>query len=772
MMATFREAVASLGVSDREGQETIVVRKGERGMHHVRLLDCADDPIPEDADFYVASGRFAPGTVSRSSGRRSENLASVAILGFDFDLAPWLDEQPEVVLAMSDGEVHSLCQSMRKHVEEILAETAIPVHTLAYTGHGLLGVMRLGDNGPDDVPAIGEAYKAIIARINAAAGQELADRQVSDAGTRILRLPLSRNCKGGNRRPTEVIWDHPGVVDLDELARIAGTATKLRRDRLRALPTPTTGSLSSDGITALAGHFRRLWTEGKRHEVALAIGGLCAKAGVKEEDAAAIVEQLADGVEGEDRRTAVRTSYSRHERGLDTRGWYAVRDELSASELVAVEAILDQVRPATGVTLKMGTHRVGDGAAPGEVPTFESSFTVTPFPDAAWYGWFRQYREIAEPTTEAAEQYHLGCALAVAGAMIGRQVALDFGEGLFVNQFVLLLGLSGSSKKDSAIRRVISLPGIREKVRRTTETPFYGLARNVTSGEGLVALLADQPNQLCYISEINKLLSIAQRKGSGGVLDTLLESWDTPPVLEVNSIRARADKGSRAILPFVSVIAAGQPGRFADMIRDEDIFSGFANRWLYIPGIGGLNRKLAKEGALPEDAAVELYEALRRAIIGYQTYGTQYTMPMTSEAEALNAEWYDRINRSKGYDEAEASMRERHQVIGLKIATVYAVSDGARYLERAHLEAAIALVEWSWENIRNLMRLWGVSVTHKLEARIIHVLTRRGPMSRRSLQQQCTSRAWTAGDFGKALDGLIRNDLVQVAGGELGIPDG
>ena len=221
----------------------------------------------------------------------------------------------------------------------------------------------------------------------------------------------------------------------------------------------------------------------------------------------------------------------------------------------------------------------------------------------------------------------------------------------------------------------------------------------------------------------------------------------------------------------MSVIAAGQPGRFADMIRDEDIFSGFANRWLYIPGIGGLNRKLAKEGALPEDAAVELYEALRRAIIGYQTYGTQYTMPMTSEAEALNAEWYDRINRSKGYDEAEASMRERHQVIGLKIATVYAVSDGARYLERAHLEAAIALVEWSWENIRNLMRLWGVSVTHKLEARIIHVLTRRGPMSRRALQQHCTSRSWTAGDFGKALDGLIRNDIVQVAGALLGVPD-
>ncbi len=772
-MATVRDAVAAFGLDVRDGEDLVVVEATGGAFKHYPVSANPDRPLVESSQWYIAGGGYRPGSVQRGSGRTRDNLVSARLLSFDFDLADLLDEPADDVYGWDDGEILSYEESHVRAVDDVLGRVGLPIHILAHTGHGLVAVVRIADASPDALPAIVEAYKAIVARVNTEAGMRLADPAVTDAGTRLIRVPGTLNLKGVNARPVRLLRSNDGALTVEQLVAIAGVAQSRRKPDLRIVPNATDKDLQEAQADRIATALMPLWVEGDRNSLAVAVAGEAAKAGVTEESCLALVERMCvDAADNEidSRIKTVKRTYRLHLGGSTISGWMRLRDIVPAAVADLVDKTFDEVRQSQAVKLRVGT-RIASSTKVDPVERFESSFSVTPFPEDAWYGWFREYRDIAVPTTEAAEQFHLGSALATVGAMVGRKVSLDFGDGLFVNQFVLLLGLSGSSKKDTAIKRAISLPGIRERVRRTAESPFYNLARNVISGEGLIAMLSEQPNQLVYISEINKLLSIAQRKGAGGVLDTLLESWDTPPVLEVNSIRARADKGSRAVAPFVSVIAAGQPGRFADMIRDEDIFSGFANRWLYLPGVGGLNGKLAREGALDDDDAVRLYEALRRTIATYEAFGSAYKMPMTPEAEQLNKEWYDRINRSKGHDEAEASMRERHQVIGLKIATVYAITDGARHLDRPHLEAAITLVEWSWENVRRMMRVWGVSVMHKLERRILDVLETRGPMTRRALQGQCGSRMWTSIEFARALDSLIRNDMVVVAGTLLGLPD-
>lgn len=237
--------------------------------------------------------------------------------------------------------------------------------------------------------------------------------------------------------------------------------------------------------------------------------------------------------------------------------------------------------------------------------------------------------------------------------------------------------------------------------------------------------------------------------------------------LEIQSIRARSEKAAAALSPFLAIVAAAQPGRFGDMITDEDIHSGFLNRWLIFPGIGG--DPLPSEGEIDRAAAAALYQRLRRSVTRYDG---RSALQMTPEAQSLNSEWYRRLRASMGRDEAEDAMRQRHQAIALKVATIYAVADEADAVTADHLRAAIALVEWSWENVRAYMRLWGVSPLHKLERKIIDTLEQLGPLSRRDLQQRCSNRAWNAIEFGRVLTAMLANGTVGIDDQQrIGIPD-
>lgn len=766
-MATYAQAVAAFGISERPGHEIVLVKKvpgKDKDFHeHYTLDEIGGDTVDPAHHWYVAAGRFKPGTVERYKGRRQENLASVPMIGLDFDLKDFLSVPASGVYAMSDGTIASHCERLRRNVEDVLTEAAIPIHGLLYSGHGLLAWIRIADGDVERFPIISDAYHALIKRINELAGFGLCDAQASDAGTRIARLPLSHNVKAGADRHTRVIWDRPGEVTVADLAIIAGVGDRPRQTHLKAVPTPTTGTLGDD-VSRLIDLFRPSWQENIRHHFAVAIGGSCAKAGLRQSEAEHIVETLADGVEVEDRLKAVADSYDKHARGIDVRGWYTLREILSANQLVAVEAILETVRKSQEVTLKLGGGKAAVVAQ--KDPSNPASFVVSPFPESAWYGWFAAYRDAYAPTTEAATQFHLAATLPMVAATIGRSVLLDVGNGLVPNLYSLLLGPSGSSRKDTAIVSAVSMPGIWSSYPRQGQRSIgvlgFSTTRDVTSAEGLIKQLQDSPTLLGYITEVNQLLLNARRKGTATILDTLIAAFDAPPVLENNSKLA----ASKAQHPALSIVAAGQPGRFAEMISDEDIFSGFANRWIFFPGVGG--DPLPILGSVAPEVTVDLYQDLLDAI---RPYGSQARIPFDSAALDLNRDWYERIRKGFGRDEGEDSMRQRHQTIAHKIALIYAVTDGSRYVERRHLEAAITLIEWSWENVRRYMQLWGVAPSQRLERRIIDVLTERGPLSRRELQRSCQSRKWTSFEFGRALDALIRNDVLAIAGTLIGIPD-
>lgn len=759
-MTTIGQAVAAFGFTERDGQDIAVAEISGGKTKHLVLAAERDRQATPTSDWYVAGGRFVPGSVTAAGGRSRENLLSVGLLSFDFDLAPWLDDKPENVKAMATAELQEYARAMRPQVERIAAEIGLTLHVIAYTGHGLLGVVRVADHDLDDVPTIVAAYKGIVERINAQAGEDFADPAVKDAGTRLIRLPLTMNVKGDAPRPVEIWHEQPGTLSVLDLVAIGGGSSS--SPRVVTAQEPPEGELSPALFEELVNLIRPYWKQPNRNDLAVGVPAAFVKAGVREAQADAFLEAMAPDEEMANRRTNFARAYSRHALGLDVTGYYRLKRVLPDEVLARFDQILDGVRQSQGVKLRVGSSSGGrrDRA---------ESFRVTPFPAEAWYpGWFTDYRDLVAPLTEAPPQYHLAAALALVSATINRRARLAFGGGLYPSLYTLIIGPSGSARKDTAMRLAVSLPGLAESANAgTIAVPPFAVKTDIASAEALVSMLNETPTILGKLSEINALLANAQRKGTRTLLDKLIEAFDVPMTLEIQSIRARSEKAAAALSPFLAIVAAAQPGRFGDMITDEDIHSGFLNRWLIFPGIGG--DPLPFEGEIDKAAAVALYQRLRRSVARYDG---RSALQMTPEAQSLNSEWYRRLRASMGRDEAEDAMRQRHQAIALKVAMIYAVADEADVVTADHLRAAIALVEWSWENVRAYMRLWGVSPLHKLERRILDVLEQTGPLSRRELQQRCSNRAWNAIEFGRVLTAMLANGTVALdSEHRIGIPD-
>lgn len=761
-VSTFADALAAFGIVPNDGEDMVGASIAGGKIVHYRIPKHAGFDLAGDRDWYIAGGAFRPGSVTASHGRERDNLVGVRMLSFDFDLCDFLDVPQAEILADSTANLRRDAGPLRQQVERIAAAIGLPIHVLAYTGHGLLGVVRLAPNGPDDVEAILAAYRGIVARLNEAAGaKSFADPAVKDAGTRLVRCPLTLNVKGAEPRPVEILATVPGEVSVVELIAIAGEAGPVR---VRSVGTPQpipAGRLDEQTFARLVALASPYWKIGNRHALALGVPASFAKAGIGIEFAFAFFDRMPDQDEYGDRIAAARTTYKRHADGDDVTGYHKLAEVFDVDTLTVWDGILDGIRQSQGVTLR----------APGASPRRErgeSSFRVTPFPEEAWYpGWFTEYRDLVSPLTEAPPQYHLAASLAVASATIGRKARLAFGGGLYPSLYALIIGPSGSARKDTAMRLAVSLPGLAEASQPgAIAVPSFAVKTDIASAEALVSMLSDSPTILAKLSEVNALLANAQRKGTRTLLDKLIEAFDAPLVLEIQSIRARSEKAASALTPFLAIIAAAQPGRFGDMITDEDIHSGFLNRWIVIPGIGG--DPLAAEGEIDAPAAAALYQRLRRSVTRYEG---RSALQLTAEAQSLNSEWYRRLRATMGRDEAEDAMRQRHQAIALKVALIYAVAEGADVVTADHLRAAIALVEWSWENVRSYMSVWGVSVTHRLERRILDVLEQTGPITRRALQQKCTSRRWTAYEFGRSVTAMLANGTLGVAGNVIGIAD-
>jgi hypothetical protein len=752
-----RDAIAQLGVDvDHVAGELCIVQITKAGARHYTLPDVADREITRD--LYLATGTFAPGSITEYAGRTAENLTSILWLIADCDLKDYLGVPATELRSWSDGDLMTAARALAQDVRELYELMGVPVHRVDYTGYGIAVYTCLNGHTSAEIPELRDLNRALVETINQRWGSTLADPGVHDAGTRIMRLVPGPNTKGPTPRQAQSIYRADGHVSVNDLRKTLQTRTRSSVGRV----IPRSGSLLPasvlhDLIDAIGSH----WLEGKRHGLALAIAGILAKAGVPEEQAVALVEHIAlvtGDAEIEDRRKAVATSYARARNGLETRGLFGLRDWLPNETVEWIDRTLDEVRPRVADM----TFTAADGPSQGEGVADDNNqeFVIAPIPATAGEGLIGEYIELMKPTTEASEGYHLGVGLTVVGAMIGRRIFVNYGSPLYANLFTLLVGTSGKSRKDTAIKRGTRMLTSRVSEKTKQRQSNVQIVMDVTSAEGLISSLSEHTNILLYLTEFSRLMANAKRKGTTTIAPVLMEAFDTPTKIsnlsKLNPVTAD--------YPYLSILSATQPRILEGLMSEEDVHSGFINRWLIVPG--------ESESPLPWPTTVDneivllLFEKIHTAI--HDAYPESFAIDLDADALPFWKSWYvDEWQRKQTED--ESAMRVRHPVMVIKLALIYTVLNGDLLITRDVLERAVAIVDWMWSHVSRLLPGWGGTLAGRIEAKITQELTDRGPTKKRVLTQYCRSRTWSTQDFNAAVEAMYKAGLIHIdANGTVG----
>lgn len=208
----------------------------------------------------------------------------------------------------------------------------------------------------------------------------------------------------------------------------------------------------------------------------------------------------------------------------------------------------------------------------------------------ALYGLPGDIVRTIEPHTESHPAALLASFLTGAGCLLGRgpHVFRD-GARHAPNEFAVLVGLSGVSRKGTATRRIDEVfraaegTGIDNFLKYTTNTNTTKLTtcHGLGSGEALVASLCDQEDEtdrslLVKEEEFSRALKVMRREGST-LSENLRSAWDS-------GVLASRTKGKRLEVrdAHVGVMAHITEDELRRELGSASLFNGFANRFLWI----------------------------------------------------------------------------------------------------------------------------------------------------------------------------------------------
>lgn len=527
------------------------------------------------------------------------------------------------------------------------------------------------------------------------------------------------------------------------------------------------GTLGDDEADAIVAWAAPLWRDGRRHHMALHLSGYLSKAGVSRNQAATLIERCAsDDSDPGAKLTACHDTYDDLETGADVSGWHGLKDVCGISEddLAPLKTILDafwQRHNTGGATLiAPGRHTRLLTAQSGD-KTSEGDRWPAPPPEV-YHGWFGGYLEMVSETTEAPDQFHLAAALTIVGAYAGRNVHVRHASiRTYPNLYTVLVGLSSESKKDTAIARAWEMAVDPPWSRTRTASP-YAERNSVASAESFIKGLSQTSNVIVRMSEFSEILANARRKGTTTILTMLMKAWDTPNQLSNDSITNPAT----AVNPYVSILAGTQPDVLAGDLIGTDITSGFANRVLFVPGSG--KARMPRPPEVDERGLHEHWLIVKRNL---QTYGIDQRLEITWDARAMEL-WDHFYMMPRGESAIERTMSQRHQNMVLKIALIYALTDGAKTITFDHLEHAIAFIDWEWACVKRLIAGWATSNDNRLADRILQVLKATGPIKRRILQKKTSDPKWSPNDFARLVRSMAENGTLGInEDGLIGIKD-
>lgn len=387
---------------------------------------------------------------------------------------------------------------------------------------------------------------------------------------------------------------------------------------------------------------------------------------------------------------------------------------------------------------------------------------------AAYYGFAGDWVRATEPQSESNRdnlllQFHIA-----SGVVFGRYFHTTLDRELFPNLFGVILGPSGAGRKGGALYAV-------KKFLETAAPDWKGARSNWKSGEALIHLTRDPTYKadgklkdegiadkriLIEETELIHLFRMGQRDGNT-LSATLREAWDSPQRLYNSS------KNSSAVSTGAHFGLVGHMTREEFLLVDPGLISnGLINRIAW--GNGFQAQKIFDPQPLSWSQALfnrfaEIYLHATGPVdivIGAPERPLTRFVPLAPEAK----ERWDQLYRNLPvYPGTLAAVLERYLALTRKFTLNYAILDQSPEIRLPHLEAGIAMAEYSKANAIEVFSGFGPNSNAN---KLLHAL-RRNPaagIEKAGIARRVFNHKLSADDIHEALISLLENDLIEFRG--------
>jgi len=372
-------------------------------------------------------------------------------------------------------------------------------------------------------------------------------------------------------------------------------------------------------------------------------------------------------------------------------------------------------------------------------------------PEICWKGVFSTYREAVKDATEACDEYHFVCLLAICGTLLGRRVSITYARPLYPNFYIVLVGESAITRKTTAMRLAEDIGTQFEEIKRT---------HGISSAEGLLLRLgAFQPGKeeecpghraLLVIEEFASLLRKARQDAITNLPPVLCEIFDSP---------ARIDLPTRkrplvVLEPFLSILAGTTPEWLQSSLNEEEATGGFANRFIFIRGMPKPAMPFPR--GIDEQKLAEVVDSLREVDDYWQ--GNR-RIRLDQRASCLWSDFYCSW-RAKKYPGILPVLMERLPEYALKAALVFAALDKRERISGENMEIGCSFADFLDESIGSVFSFFPLAERGKVEAKILSLLNEENPRSRSEIHQMISGRV-KANELNYILKGLATLDRIS-----------
>jgi len=309
-------------------------------------------------------------------------------------------------------------------------------------------------------------------------------------------------------------------------------------------------------------------------------------------------------------------------------------------------------------------------------------------PPDSFIGQYMEYMS----DTETAKSYDFWCALWAIGTGVGRDVYVDRPRApVRLNWYLILAAESGTTRKSTAIRSIVSIVG-----------QSNSILSGKTSPEALELILheASRTNgQATANFAVSELVTILGREGYMSTMPGLLtDLYDCPDLRTSPGTLKSGEIIQRNV--YVTFLSASTPSWLVTAINPSVIEGGFTSRVIFVVD-DARKRAIAWPTTQSSDRVGELQTSYSRLCAKAREVG-----PIAINPNGLRkfTSWYNK--RTTSNDPFQSSFEAREDDHVLRLAACLAINDGTYELQSSHIRIAIEVIT---ESKRRASNLFGTS---------------------------------------------------------------